>query len=53
MRAPHSGERTLTELDFQRLHNFTAAATVSLLASLVDEADVVLRDTAEAAHVDA
>jgi regulator of nucleoside diphosphate kinase len=41
MRAPNSGERTLTELDFQRLHKFTAAGAMPLLASLLDEADVV------------
>jgi regulator of nucleoside diphosphate kinase len=41
MRAPLSGERKLTELDFVRLKKFTAAGTFPQLADLLNDAELV------------
>jgi regulator of nucleoside diphosphate kinase len=41
MRGSNLSERKLTELDFRRLHRFTAAGAMPLLLDLLNEADVV------------
>lgn len=41
MRAPHTGERKLTELDFARLQKFTAAGTFPKLADLLTESQLL------------
>jgi regulator of nucleoside diphosphate kinase len=41
MRAPNSGERKLTELDFIRLKKFTAAGAFPQLSDILNEADLV------------
>ena len=41
MRASNFGERKLTELDFTRLTNFTAAGAMRQLADILDQAEVV------------
>jgi regulator of nucleoside diphosphate kinase len=41
MRAPTSGERKLTELDFIRLKKFTAPGTFPALADILNEAELL------------
>lgn len=41
MRAPNSGERKLTELDFIRPKKFTAAGTFPRLADILDDAQLL------------
>ena len=41
MRAPNSGERKLTELDFIRLQKFTAAGTFPQLADILNDAELL------------
>jgi regulator of nucleoside diphosphate kinase len=41
MRAPNSGERKLTELDFVRLKRFTAPGTFPGLGELLNEAELL------------
>jgi regulator of nucleoside diphosphate kinase len=41
MRAPHSGERKLTDLDFIRLRKFTAAGAFPQLAAILDDAQLL------------